>query len=375
MRLLFVIRSLACAHGVERTLIDKVNYLADQGHEVTMVTYEQGTHQYAFFVNPRVDCIDLDCRYFKLYDLSVLQRQYLGFKMKRRFRDRLHTIVEAKRPDVVITPTYTVEYMKAVMSLKSMTRVILEAHSAFLYEMKGGGWKRRYRKRLLLQTMKRCDLLIALTQQDAQYWREYIRNVAVVVNPVSDYPEVIDDEPKIAGRIVAVGRLQSQKRFDRLIDAFSLIADKYPGWFIDIYGEGNERQMLEDLIKSHGLVGRVHLKGESSNVFTEYKRSQFFAFSSDTEGFGLVLIEAMACGIPAVSVNCPFGPSEIIEDGVTGLLTKMNANDLAAKMEWMITHEAERQEMGARARKAAARYQIQVVMKDWEKAYASELNT
>jgi glycosyltransferase involved in cell wall biosynthesis len=199
--------------------------------------------------------------------------------------------------------------------------------------------------------------------------------VVVIVNPVSDYPEVIDDEPKITGRIVSMGRLQPQKRFDRLIDAFSLIADKYPGWFIDIYGEGNERQMLEDLIKSHGLVGRVHLKGESSNVFTEYKRSQFFAFSSDTECFGLVLIEAMACGIPAVSVNCPFGPSEIIEDGVTGLLTKMNANDLAAKMEWMITHEAERQEMGARARKAAARYQIQVVMKDWEKAYASELNT
>ena len=375
MRLLFIIRSLANAHGVERTLIDKVNYLADHGHEVTMVTYEQGSHKYAFSVNPHVDCIDLDCRYFKLYGLPILRRLYEGFKMKRRFKDKIHALVETKHPDVVISPTYTVEYMKAVMSLKSKTRVILEAHSAFVHDMKSGGVMNYIKMYLLLQTIKRCDLLIALTQGDAKCWREHVKNVVVIVNPVSDYPEVIDDEPKITGRIVSMGRLQPQKRFDRLIDAFSLIADKYPGWFIDIYGEGNERQMLEDLIKSRGLVGRVLLKGESSDVFTEYKRSQFFAFSSDTEGFGLVLIEAMACGIPAVSVNCPFGPSEIIEDGVTGLLTKMNANDLAAKMEWMITHEAERQEMGARARKAAARYQIQVVMKDWEKAYASELNT
>ena len=375
MRLLFIIRSLAYAHGVERTLIDKVNYLADHGHEVTMVTYEQGSHQYAYFVNPRVECIDLDCRYFKLYDLSVLQRQYEGVKMKRRFRDRLHAIVGEKRPDVVITPTYTVEYMKAVMSLKSRTRVILEAHSAFLSDMKGGGWKRRFRKHLLLPTLRRCDLLIALTQQDAQYWRRYIRNVAVVVNPVSYYPEVIDDEPKIAGRIVAVGRLQPQKRFDRLVEAFSLIADKHPGWFIDIYGEGNDRPMLEELIRSHGIVGRVNLKGESSDVFTEYKRSQFFVLSSDSEGFGLVLVEAMSCGIPVVSVNCPFGPSEIIEDGLTGLLAKVDAQDLAAKMEWMITHEAERQEMGVSARKAAAHYQLETVMKEWEKAYASEFNT
>lgn len=375
MKLLFIIRSLANAHGVERTLTDKANYLADLDHEVTMVTYEQGDHEYAFPVNPRVACMDLDCRYFTLYRLSALRRMYEGARMKRRFRDRLHAIVEEKRPDVVITPTYTVEYMRAIMSLKPMTRIIVEAHSAFIDDMMGGGLKNKISKYLLLQSIKRCDLMIALTRGDTQHWHKEIQNVATVVNPVSDYPAIIDDVPKVAGRIVSVGRLQPQKRFDRLIDAFSLISDRHPGWFIDIYGGGCEQQNLEKLIERRGLVGRVNLKGESDDVFTEYKRSQFFAFSSDTEGFGLVLTEAMACGIPAVSVDCPFGPAEIIENGVTGLLAKLDVNDLAEKMEWMITHEAERTEMGARARKEATRYQMKYVMKDWLQAYASVLHT
>ena len=93
--------------------------------------------------------------------------------------------------------------------------------------------------------------------------------------------------------------------------------------------------------------------------------------SSDFEGFGLVISEAMSCGIPVVSTDCPFGPSEIIEDGKTGLLAKMDVNDLSEKMEWMITHEEERKSMGIQAYEAAARYKKDVIVPEWEKAYKS----
>ena len=108
-------------------------------------------------------------------------------------------------------------------------------------------------------------------------------------------------------------------------------------------------------------------------MIEEYQQSQFFVLCSDYEGFGLVLIEAMACGIPVVSTDCPFGPSDIIEDGLTGLLARMDVQDLAAKMEWMITHEAERNMMGVRGRYAAAKYEKEEVMKEWERAYMSVL--
>ena len=99
--------------------------------------------------------------------------------------------------------------------------------------------------------------------------------------------------------------------------------------------------------------------------------SDFLVLSSDSEGFSLVLIEAMSCGVPVVSVACPFGPSEIVENGVTGLLTKMDVSDLAEKMEWMIDHEKERLEMGKKARIAAKKYQKETVMKEWERVYLS----
>ena len=109
------------------------------------------------------------------------------------------------------------------------------------------------------------------------------------------------------------------------------------------------------------------------DIYSEYQRSQFLVLSSDFEGFGLVIIEAMACGLPVVATNCPYGPSEIIEEGKTGLLSQMNVEDLAEKIEWMITHDKERQEMGIRAYEASARYQIEQVMPQWLAAYQSVL--
>ena len=128
-------------------------------------------------------------------------------------------------------------------------------------------------------------------------------------------------------------------------------------------------------ISSKGLKGRVHIFEPTSDIYTEYQRSEFFVHSSDFEGFGLVIVEAMACGIPVVSTNCPYGPSEIIEDGKTGLLAKMDVKDLAEKMEWMMTHDEERRLMGVNAHQAAARFRKETIMPQWEEAYLSVIKS
>ena len=352
MNIVFLIRSVANKGGLERTITDKVNALADMGHTVTLVTYEQGSHPYAFPIESTVRCIDLACRYYTIYKFPLFKRLYEDWKMKRRFAKKMRAFVNQVRPDVFVTPTLTSEFMDVIMSLRPQTRVVIESHTAFIHDMRGGGLVERIHKYALLRSVKRCDLLIALTMDDTECWIQHVRNVATVSNPLTSYPETLSHPSKESGRIISVGRLEPQKRFDRLIKAFSLIAQKYPLWHIDIYGEGGDEVALQRLIEENGIAKQIHLKGVTS-------------------GFGLVLIEAMACSVPCVSTDCPFGPSEIIEDGKTGLLSKMDVEDLAEKMEWMITHEEERKAMGIAARQAAARYRKEIVMPQWEQAYLS----
>jgi glycosyltransferase involved in cell wall biosynthesis len=374
MNIVFLLRSVAKKNGVERTITDKVNALANMGHMVTLLTYEQCNHPNAFHIDEKVRCIDFDCCYYTIYKYPLFIRLYEAWKMKYHFAKKLQAFINQVHPDVIVTTTYTKEFMDIVISLSRQIRVVIESHTAFTHDMMGGSLIERIQKYALLRSVKRCDLLIALTMGDAECWKQHIRNVATVCNPLTFYPETLSHPSKESGRIIAVGRLEPQKRFDRLIEAFSLIAHKYPSWYIDIYGEGNDREALQRLIEEKGLTKQIYLKGVTSNVYSEYERSQFFVFSSDYEGFGLVLAEAMACSIPCVSTDCPFGPSDIIEDRVDGLLCKMTEEDLSAKMEWMIIHEKERQEMGLKARQTVVRYKKENVMKAWEKAYLSVIN-
>ncbi len=130
MRLAFLIRSLANAHGVERTFIDKANFLAENGHSVVMITYEQGAHALAYPLSNMVKHVDLDCRYFLLYNLPFYKRYYNNNQLKKKFKKELLLFVEDFKPDVIVTVTYSMEFMREILSVRNLTRIIIESHSA-----------------------------------------------------------------------------------------------------------------------------------------------------------------------------------------------------------------------------------------------------
>lgn len=375
MNLLYFLPILSTKGGQERTLIDKANYLVSQGHEVMFVTFENDG-SIAYPIDKRVLHEDLNCRHYIIYRKSFLTRFVTAWQMKRKFRERMKELIDGFRPDVIVaTIPLTEFFLPDLMRVAANVPVVIESHLARGFEaIKIGATERWLYKLFPLDwAIAKARTLIALTEGDAAQWRKINCNVQIVPNPVTDYPECLPDVVKDEKRIIAVGRFSPQKRFDRLVDAFAMIADKYPGWYIEIFGgsTADGRESLMRYVSSKELKGRVHILPPTSDIYAEYQSSQFFVLSSDFEGFGLVLIEAMACSVPCVSTDCPFGPSEIIEDGKTGLLSKMDAKDLAEKMEWMITHEEERKAMGIAARKAAARYRKEIVMPQWEKAYLS----
>ena len=373
MRLIYFIPLLSTTGGQERTLIDKANYLVGKGHEVMFVTYEH-EGPIAYQLDPLVQHLDLNCHFFTIYKQPLYWRLFVALKLKRTFRKKMREILTHLCPDVIVVAIPNTEnYICDVLSVAQKIPVVIESHLAQGYEVIKRGLIEKWFYYLYnpLKAIRKARLFVALTEGDAACWQRYnVQNIKVIPNPVTLYSEYSFVE-KLKGRIICVGRLAPQKRFDRLVGAFNMIAAKYPDWYVDIFGEGEDREKLQDQINGLGLSDRIHLMSTTNDIYNEYRQSQFFVMCSDFEGFGLVIIEAMACGIPVVATDCPFGPSEIIDDGKTGLLAKMDVKDLADKMEWMITHEEERKNMGAQAYESVARYRKEIIIPEWEKAYMS----
>ena len=378
MKLLIIHRSFALVGGAERVIIDKANYLSQEGHQLMLVSYEQGQHPLPYELDANVQYEDLDCRFFTLSKYSVFERMYHFFRLKRKFKRELHNVINIFNPDVVVLASDWQKLINSVVDAAGTIPVIAEFHNAYDYIMRKVGVSensiKKYTSRWYsMRTLKgrlRCAKMVVLTESDARCWRQHFDNVCVIPNPVTIYPDVVDDIPKDNGRIIFVGRFNYEKRIDRLVMAFSMIADRYPMWHVDIFGEGNEKQNLLRQIKKMNLENRVIIHEPTREIYDEYKRSEMLVLCSEHEARPLVLVEAMSCGIPCVSLDCPYGPREIITDGVTGLLAlDGDIEDLARKIEWMIVHEDERKKMGRNAREDAAKYKMSVIMQDWEQLY------
>lgn len=378
MRILIIHRSFALVGGAERVITDKANYLANEGHQLMLVSYEQGDHPLPYELHPSVQYRDLDCRFFTLSKYSALKHLYLYLRLKKQFRNNLRLVVHEFKPEVVVLASDWQTLMGAVIDSVNPVPVIAEFHNTYDYVMRkvgtSEGWlKAKLTQLYYRQTIKnlgKCAQLVVLTDSDARGWRQHFNNVTVIPNPVTLYPDVIDDIPKDPGRIIYVGRFNHEKRIDRLITAFSMIADKYPGWHVDIFGDGNEKENLVHQIDEMKLKDRVIIHEPTKAIYDEYKRSEMLVLCSEHEASPLVLVEAMACGVPCVSLDCPNGPREIIMDGETGLLAKNgDVNDLTSKIEWLIVHDVLRIEMGKKARVFAASRKQDVVMGQWERLY------
>ena len=158
--------------------------------------------------------------------------------------------------------------------------------------------------------------------------------------------------------MIAVGRLNHQKGHDLLLQAWQEVEARHEDWHLDIYGEGKERERLLRIIAGLQLK-RACIHDASADIYSEYLQSDFLVCSSRWESFGLVIIEAMSCGIPVVAFDCDNGPRNIITQSVDGFLVENSSvSDLTDKMLWLIEHSQERRMMGVEARKKSERFSI-----------------
>ena len=177
-------------------------------------------------------------------------------------------------------------------------------------------------KQQLARRGRHLDALVVLTQRDGRDWRRVLRETGVQVRRIPNpLPWPVGDDGQTRSRVVvAAGRLAPQKGFDRLIQAFGPVAATFPDWRLQIYGVGDQRGELEQLIEQHNLQDSVQLMGWTDRMRDALAEASVFALSSRFEGLPLVVIEALGKGVPVVAFDCPRGPRELVRDGRNGFL-------------------------------------------------------
>jgi glycosyltransferase involved in cell wall biosynthesis len=186
-------------------------------------------------------------------------------------------------------------------------------------------------------------------------------------------PRVIPETVRVADRhiLLGVGRLEKQKGFDWLLEAFTALAQNYYDWNLVILGEGPERRALETQVQAAGLDGRVFLPGHAGNVGEWYERAHLYVMSSRFEGFPLTLAEALVHGLPAVSFDCDTGPRDIIRPEVDGLLVPpADVDALTAALDRLMGDGALRVQFAGRAVETRERFSMERTAGMWEELFA-----
>ncbi len=347
------------AGGAERIMTLLTGAWVERGWDVVLLLTLAGPAQKPFFEPaPRVHVQHLD-----LYRASHGAVDALANNL-RRIRV-IRNAIRASQPDVVLSFLTEANVLTILASVGLRVPVVVEEHIYSAWPPLQPSWRL-----LRLLTYPMAASVIALTPSAlAAIGPARGRRGRVIPNPVMPPPpgRVVPADPPV---IVAIGRLVPQKGFDFLLAAFAKVTTVHRDWRLEIWGEGPERAPLEKLRDSLGLSSQVTLPGRTREPYEILRRASLFVMSSRREGFPTVLGEAMSCGLPVLSFDCPSGPREFIRDGVDGLLVPPgDVGALAAGIERLIEDRKLAHDLSSRAPEVVERFALSKALEQWDAVF------
>ncbi|MFB7574403.1 glycosyltransferase [Streptomyces sp. NPDC056165] len=352
--------------GVGRWQIQMAGLLAERGHRVTVVGIAPPNHPMALGDQPPFRTVTLyarrppgrprPSRLLGRFDPAVRRHE----THVRTAASRLSSLFQDARPGamIIVAQVWAMEWV--ALADTAGHRVIGMTHESFETSRKSSRFAR------VKRYFKDVDRLLALTREDADHWGvEGMNNVGFMPNPLSIVPDT--PSPRTEKVVVNVGRLSHEKGVDMLLDAWAEAAPKQPGWTLRIYGSGETEAQLKRQCAELGLEDSVDFAGQTDDVPGALRASSVFVQSSRGEGFPLVLLEAMATGVPCVAFDCAPGVREIVAHEENGLLARPgNTSELARHLVRLMADERLRDTMGDEALRSAHRFDPDVITQRWE---------
>ena len=367
MRVLYIFRSLAHWGGIERILVDKMNYFATvYGYDVYMLTTDQGCHPVPYQLSPKVHLEDLDINFHNQYRYGYPRRLFVGKRLEKLFERRLSDRLQIIEPDIIICTTANYIDIDVIARQKGHIPLIVESHSIYRMTLGRKGLRNRYADYMYRKGLSKAQMIVALTEGDANDWKEEFSDVCVIPNMV--HLNDGDLSSLKNKHVIWVGRFDYQKRPMEAIRIWQQVYPQFPDWHLDIYGEGELRKEIEAMASL--LDMNIHVHQPTDHIFDCYRNSSILISTSLFEPFGLVLSEAMSCGLPVVAYNVPYGPSLMVKDHVDGFLISDTDNHSYVNcLCQLISNLSLRIQFGNQAQQSSKLFQAKEIMPLWKKLY------
>lgn len=376
LKIVYITPQLYTADGAVRVLTMKANYFAENyKYDITIILTDGKDKPLFYQLSDKIHIINLDLNFEELWHQPFFKKALIYLKKQRKYKYLLTKELMQLRPD--ITVSLLRREINFINDIKDGSKKIGELHvnrnNYRNFEKVDANMLKKVFAKFwmdsLIRHIKRLDKFIVLTDEDRHNWTE-LDNVTIIPNPLPFTPKTVS--PLTTKRIIAVGRYVYQKGFDLLLEAWSKVYMNCPEWRLELFGDG-DKASYEAIRDKLGIPANYCiLHGRTNNIEQEYLNSSIYVCSSRFEGFGMVIVEAMACGLAVVSFNCPWGPSSIIKNGEDGMLVESERVDLLAKAMTSLINNPDKCRMLAKnATHNVQRFQMDLIAEHWKRLFES----
>ena len=373
-KIVYCTPALYSAGGTERVVSVKANYFADVlGYDVTIIVTEGKNGNSFFPLSDKVKVINLGLNFEELWNIAFVKKVLLYLKKQRKYKKLLTNELLRIRPDITITtlrreinfineiPDGSIKIGEQHLSRTNYRKI--DARFSKFYEISFFRW---WKDRVVVSLTK-LDRFVVLTSDAASEWPE-IPNITMIPDPLPI--KVSNCSPLSAKRVITIGRYSYEKGYDLLLRVWSMVEKKCSDWQLDVFAMGDPTPYIKIMDELSIDKKRCHLNSSVVDVENEFVNSSILVLPSRTEGFGLVLVEAMACGLPVISFDCENGPRSIITDGEDGfLIPPLDVESFADCLIQLMNDGKLRKVIGENGQRKSQLYHIDSIGRQWKQLF------